>query len=82
MLKEFLETGLLLGWFLLLFVVVAWVLLGVSASRRNRPLVHWASRHRAWIVLLVLVLGLTFGTFDAYTSQSPNSSVVVQNQFL
>lgn len=78
MLSEDLKTGLLLGWFAILFLVVAWVFVGMFTRHRDRPLCRLASEHRAWVVLLVLGLGLLFGTIGAY--RAPPDTAVVQGQ--
>ncbi len=79
MLDDVLKTGWLIGWIVVLTAFVIWVSLGMFTRHRNRPRIRFASEHRAWIILLILGLGLLSGTIGHYCSPPPKDSV--QGQF-
>jgi hypothetical protein len=69
---------LLLIWLVSLMTIVVWVFIGMFTQHRDRPNWRWASDRRAWLILWVLGLGISFGTIGALIpmSQTEEQAVV------
>jgi hypothetical protein len=81
MIFAYFETGVLLVWSILLVFLVSCVLVGMTSRRRDAPLCRLASEHRAWVILIVIGVGLLLGTIGDFEFPLAKDGVQGQGWF-
>ncbi len=68
--QENVRIGVTIGWLVFLFLDVTHIIIALKRDEREHKIEAMAERNAAWVMVLIIVLGVLYQTFTSALSQS------------